>query len=83
LAVNIHNEEQEEEEEKCLPLVLQYQHIVEVLRTGPEENLRTSEKIGSWRTFHNGELHNLYSPPSIRMSSSRKVRWAGHAACME
>jgi hypothetical protein len=30
------------------------------------------------------ELHNLYSSPSIiRMSNSRRMRWAGHIARME
>jgi hypothetical protein len=35
------------------------------------------------RIFHNGELHNLYSSPSIiRMIKSRGVRWTGHVARM-
>jgi hypothetical protein len=34
---------------------------------------------GGWRKLHNGELHNLYSSPSIiRMIKSRRMRWAGH-----
>jgi hypothetical protein len=33
--------------------------------------------------LHNGELHNLYSSPSIiRMIKSRRTRWAGHVARM-
>jgi hypothetical protein len=32
---------------------------------------------GGWRKLHNGELHNLYSSPSIK---SRRMRWAGHVA---
>jgi hypothetical protein len=36
-----------------------------------------------WRKLHNGELHNLYSSPSIiRQTKSRRMRWAGHVACM-
>jgi hypothetical protein len=38
---------------------------------------------GGGRKLHNGELHNLYSSPSIiRMMKSRKMRWAGHIARM-
>jgi hypothetical protein len=39
---------------------------------------------GSWRKFHDDELHNLYSSPNIvRVIKSRKMRWAGHVARME
>jgi hypothetical protein len=35
---------------------------------------------GSWRKLHNGELHSLYSSPNIvRVTKSRRIRWAGHA----
>jgi hypothetical protein len=38
---------------------------------------------GGKRKPHNEELHNLYSSPSIiRMTKSRRVRWAGHVARM-
>jgi hypothetical protein len=38
---------------------------------------------GCWRKFHNEELHNLYSSPTmIRMIKSRRMRWAGHVTCM-
>jgi hypothetical protein len=38
---------------------------------------------GGWRKLHNEELHNLYSSPNIiRMSKSRRMRWAGHVARM-
>jgi hypothetical protein len=40
------------------------------------------EEDGSWRKLHN-ELHNLYSSPNIvRVIKSRRMRWAGHVACM-
>jgi hypothetical protein len=40
-----------------------------------------SEEDGSWRKFHNDELHNLYSSPNIvRVIKSRRMRWAGHVA---
>jgi hypothetical protein len=41
------------------------------------------EEDGSWRKFHNDELHNLYSSPNIiRVIKSRRMRWAGHVAHM-
>jgi hypothetical protein len=39
--------------------------------------------MGEWRKLHNEELHNLYSTPDIiRQVKSRRMRWAGHVACM-
>jgi hypothetical protein len=41
------------------------------------------EEDGSWRKLHNDELHILYSSPNIvRVIKSRRMRWAGHVACM-
>jgi hypothetical protein len=38
---------------------------------------------GEWRKLHNEELHNFYSFPGIiRQIKSRRMRWAGHVACM-
>jgi hypothetical protein len=38
---------------------------------------------GGWRRLHNEEFHNLYvSPDIIRVIKSRRLRWAGHVACM-
>jgi hypothetical protein len=38
---------------------------------------------GSWRKLHNDELHSLYSSPNVvRVIKSRRMRWAGHVACM-
>jgi hypothetical protein len=35
------------------------------------------------RMLHSGELHNLYSSPDIiTQIKSRKMKWAGHVACM-
>jgi hypothetical protein len=42
------------------------------------------EVTGEWRKFHNKELHELYSSPSIiRISKSRRMRWADYVARME
>jgi hypothetical protein len=39
---------------------------------------------GKWRKYHNEELHDLYSSPSIiRIIKSRRMRWAGHVVRME
>jgi hypothetical protein len=39
---------------------------------------------GGCRKLHNEELHNLYSSSStIRMTKSRRMRWAGYVARME
>jgi hypothetical protein len=41
------------------------------------------EVIGGWRKLHNEELHKLYCSPSIiRITKSRRMRWAGHVARM-
>ena len=44
---------------------------------------RRDEVTGDWRRLHNEELNDLYSSPNIvRMIKSRRIRWAGHVACM-
>jgi len=44
---------------------------------------RRDEVTGEWRRLHNEELNNLYSSPNIvPMIKSRRMRWAGHVACM-
>jgi hypothetical protein len=38
---------------------------------------------GEWRKFHNDELRDLHSSPSIiRIIKSRRMSWAGHVARM-
>jgi hypothetical protein len=42
---------------------------------------KRNEGTRGWRKLHNEELHNLYSLPSIiRMTKSKRMRWAGHVA---
>jgi hypothetical protein len=44
--------------------------------------LKKDKVTGSWGKLHSKELHNLYSLSIIRMSKSRRMRWAGHVARM-
>jgi len=44
---------------------------------------RRDEVTGEWRRQHNEELNDLYSSPNIvRVIKWRRMRWAGHVACM-
>jgi len=41
------------------------------------------EVTGEWRKLHNEELNDRYcSPNNIRVTKSRRMRWAGHVAGM-
>jgi hypothetical protein len=47
--------------------------------SGPKRD----EVTGEWRKLHNEELNGLYSLPNIvQVIKSRRMRWAGHVACM-
>ena len=44
---------------------------------------RRDEVTGEWRRLHNEELNDLYCSPNIVwVIKWRKMRWAGHVACM-
>jgi hypothetical protein len=44
---------------------------------------KRDEVTGEWRKLHSEELHNLYLFPDIvRQIKSRRMRLAGHVACM-
>jgi len=44
---------------------------------------RKDEGTGEWRRLHNEHLNDLYSSLSIvRVIKSRRMKWAGHVACM-
>ena len=45
---------------------------------------KRDEVTGEWRILHNEALNDLYSSPNTaRVIKSRRMRWAGHVACME
>ena len=45
---------------------------------------KRDEITEEWRKLNKSELHTLYSLPNIiRSLKSRRLRWAGHVACMK
>jgi hypothetical protein len=45
--------------------------------------LERDEVTGEWRRLHSVELNDLYCLANIiRVIESRRMRWAGHVACM-
>jgi hypothetical protein len=53
------------------------------LRTGKILGPKRDEVTGGWRELHNEELHDLFSSPNIiRITKSRRMKWAGQAEGM-
>jgi hypothetical protein len=44
--------------------------------------LKWDEITGGWKKLYIEKLHNLYSSQNIRVTKSRKMRWAGLVAHM-
>jgi hypothetical protein len=45
---------------------------------------KRDEVTGEWRRLHNKDLYAVYSSPIIIwVIKPRRLRWAGHVACME
>jgi hypothetical protein len=44
---------------------------------------RREEVAGGWRRLYHEDLHNLYTSANvIRAIKARRMRWAGHVACI-
>ena len=44
---------------------------------------KMDEVAGEWRKLHNEELNDLYCSPNIVwVIKSRRMKWAGHVACI-
>jgi len=43
---------------------------------------KRDEVTGEWRKLHNEELNDLYSPNTVQVIKSRRMRWTGHVARM-
>jgi len=65
---------------------LQEEHRLRVFESGVLKRIfepTRDEVIGDWRKLHNEEPNDLYSSPIIVwVIKSRRMRWAGHVACM-
>jgi hypothetical protein len=72
---------------ETLSLTLREEHRLRVFKNrvlrrifGPKRD----EVTGGWRKLHNEELHGLHTSSSIvGVIKARRMRWAGHVACME
>ncbi|KAJ4447560.1 hypothetical protein ANN_09567 [Periplaneta americana] len=71
---------------ETLTLTLREEHRLKVFENKVLRKIfgaKKDEVTGEWRKLQNAELHALYSSPDIiRNIKSRRLRWAGHVACM-
>jgi hypothetical protein len=71
---------------KTWSLTLREKHRLKVLENRVLRRMFGYERdgtIGGWRKLHNEALHNLHFLPNItRMIKPRRMRWAGHVACI-
>jgi hypothetical protein len=69
-----------------LSLILRAKHRLKVFENRVPKRifrLKSNKMVGHWRKLHNEKLHNLSSSPNIiRTIKSRRMRYAGHSACM-
>jgi hypothetical protein len=69
-----------------LSLTLREEHRLRVFENRVFRRIfgpKRGEVTGGWRKLHNEELRGLYSSPSIvRVIKARRMRWAGHVACI-
>jgi hypothetical protein len=67
-------------------LTLREEHRLRVFKNRMLRRLfgpKRDEVTGVWRRLHNEELNDVcLSPNIIRVIKSRRVKWAGHVACM-
>jgi hypothetical protein len=72
---------------KTWSLILGDEHKVRVFENKVLRRIaatRRDEVTGRLRGLHNEEHHNLHSSPSITGTlKSRRMKYAGHVACME
>jgi hypothetical protein len=58
--------------------------VIHVPKQSSTTSTKRDEVTGEWRRLHNKELYALYSSPNIiRVTKSKRLRWAGHVARME
>jgi len=67
-------------------LTLREEHKLKVFENRVWRRIFGSKRdkvTGEWRKLHNEECNDLYSSPNIvRVTKLRRMKWAGHVACM-